>query len=505
MSGFDERPDVGGPGKATLAGPGAPPQPGPGKSTPTAPALPRTTAGAGVVAPSASGPTGAPSSVERYSDMLAVVLAAKNLTDHAEPDDPKVHEQVLALIAPLERRLGQLNDHQGRLAKFGAGNIAGQAALDMSEAAIRSWRQLLLLGAIVRTDELVTRFRIGAEVLQFLTGEQRDAPTLREFNHVSGLVGIGAASPIVIPLLVALAAEGTPLLAFAARVSARQVALWAAAHPLAALAASEALLGFGLQIGEGGWERFWGQLQDPQARWFVVAQVLMDYMHIRSGMGGHDAPAGSPRATAPRIEPDIEGARQRLEKARVALQQVQDAVASAEPTAGAPTDAAAPSSPKPVLPAREGGPSADRTTSATAPVASAGGQPGKADPAAVGPKTGEAAILGRSFRSPNTAHMPNAVAAKVLAKQWYDIHTDCSDLAHQLHDAVGSGRILRVEPAAPGTLRLLEDDLIENDLYYHEAYTDGAYVFDIRMSKAPIPKGDWTSVITRLNPGVRIK
>jgi hypothetical protein len=341
MSGFDERRDVSGPGKGTLTGPPAPATPGPGKNTLTAAALPRATHDAGV-APSASGPTGAPPSVEHYSDMLAVVLSAKNLTDHAEPDDPKVRGQVLGLIAPLERRLGQLNDHQGRLAQFGAGNIAGQAALDMSEAAIRSWRQLLLLGAMVRTDELVTRFRVGAEALQFLTGEHRDAPTLREFNHVSGLVGMGAAAPILTPLLVAVAVEEAPLLAFAARVSARQVALWAAAHPFAALAASEALLGFGLQIGEGGWEGFWGQLQDPQGRWFVVAQVLMDYMHIRGGMGGHDAPAGSPRAAAPGVEPDIEDARQRLEKARVALQQVHDAVASAEPAAraGAPRDAA---------------------------------------------------------------------------------------------------------------------------------------------------------------------
>jgi hypothetical protein len=499
MSGFDERPDVSGSGKATLTGRAAPPPPGPGKSTLTAPALPRTTARAGVGPPSASGPTGAPSSVERYSDMLVVVLAAKNLTDHAEPDDPKVHERVLALLAPLERRLGQLNDHQGRLAQFGAGNIAGQAALDISEAAIRSWRQLLLLGSIVRTDELVTRFRVGAEVLQFLTGEQRDAPTLREFNHVSGLVGIGAASPIVMPLLVALAAEGTPLLAFTARVTARQVALWAAAHPLAALAASEALLGFGLQIGEGGWENFWGQLQDPQGRWFVVAQVLMDYMHIRGGMSsGRPAPSGAEPA------PDLEGARQQLARARAALQQVHDAAANAEPaTPSAREPAAVADRGHQVAAEANGG----RTTTASAPVVSAAAaQPSKADAASIGSTNGEERILGRSFRAPNVARAPNpAAAAEALAQVPIDRNTDCADLSYRIQKAAGVGSILRAEPAKRGTLRVLEFGEIEEDMYYHEAYTDGAYVFDPRMSSSPIPKSDWIRVMTNLNPGVKIQ
>jgi Novel toxin 21/Domain of unknown function (DUF4157) len=288
--------------------------------------------------PAPSGPQashtqpGAPPSVKHYSDMLAAVQAAKALSDHAKPGDPHVRAQILALIEPVERRLGELNDHQGRLAQFGAGNVAGQSALDTSEAAIRSWRQLLLLGAMVRTDELVLRFRMGAEVLQFLTGEQRDAPTLRELNRVSGLVGMGAAAAVLTPALVALAAAEAPLLAFAGRLAAQRVALWAAVHPAAALAASEVLLGFGLQIGEGGWENFWAQLHDPQGRWFVLAQVLMDYMHVRGTMGGHDAaPTASPRRSAPvGAEADVEAARQQLAKARAALRQVHDAAASSE-------------------------------------------------------------------------------------------------------------------------------------------------------------------------------
>jgi hypothetical protein len=269
----------------------------------------------------------APPRVKHYSDMLAAVQAAKAISDHATPGDPEARAQILALLEPVERRLGELNDHQGRLAQFGAGNIAGQTALDTSEAAIRSWRQLLLLGAMVRTDELVLRFRMGAEVLQFLTGEQRDAPTLRELDHVSGLVGMGAGAAVLTPALVALAAAEAPLLAFAGRLAAQRVALWATVHPAAALAASEVLLGFGLQIGDGGWASFWGQLADPQGRWFVLAQVLMDYMHVRGSLGGHRAaPTASPRRSAPGgAEVDVEAARQQLAKARDALRQVHDA------------------------------------------------------------------------------------------------------------------------------------------------------------------------------------
>ena len=271
-------------------------------------------------------------SVQRYSDMLAAVLAARALTDRAQPDDANAHARVARLLEPVAQRLSQLDDHRGRLAQFGAGNIAGQAALDMAESAVRSWLQLLALGARVRTEELVTRFRAGAEPIRFLTGEHADAPTLREFDHVSRLVGIAAAVPVLAPALVALAAEEAPLLAFAGRLVARRVALWALAHPAAALAAAEALLGFGLQIGEDGWESFWDQLRDPRGRWLILIQVLMDYVHVRSGMSGHggaDAQPSRARGSEPAPEsshaPGTDGARERVAKLKATLQQVHDA------------------------------------------------------------------------------------------------------------------------------------------------------------------------------------
>ena len=266
-------------------------------------------------------------SVMLYSDMLAAVQAARRQSDHACSEDPRVQAQILALLEPVERRLDELNDHQGRLAQFGAGNIAGQMALDTSEAAIRSWLQRLRLGATVNTDEFVLRFRMGAEVLQFLTGEQRNAPTLREFNHVSRLVGLGAGAAVLAPALIALASEEASLLAFAGRVSAQRVALWAVSNPAAALASSEALLGFGLQIGEEGWQSFWEQLRDPQGRWFIVAQVLTDYVHVRMNVGNHSDPSTtSARRPGPAgADIDVAAARQQIARVRAVLEEVQDA------------------------------------------------------------------------------------------------------------------------------------------------------------------------------------
>ncbi|MEO7730240.1 MAG: Fic family protein, partial [Kofleriaceae bacterium] len=283
--------------------------------------------------------TGGPS-VQHYGDMLAAVLAARTLTDRANPDDTATQSQLTRLLEPVAKRLNELNDHQGRLAQFGAGNIAGQASLDMSEAAVRSWLQLSALGAKIRADELVTRFRAGAESIRFLTGERSDAPTLRAFNHASSVVGIGAASLILGPALIALAAEEAALLAFVGRVSAQRIALWALTNPAAALAASEALLGFGVQIGEDGWESFWDQLRDPQARWFIIVQVFMDYMHVRGGVSGHDgsSPGRSSAATGEQTtSPDTTHVRQRASKMRAVVQQINDAATTGSTRTGAPT------------------------------------------------------------------------------------------------------------------------------------------------------------------------
>ncbi len=251
-------------------------QPAPGKRTLEPPAAGEVAKGLEV--------SGTPS-VEHYDGMLAAVLAARDVTECANPGDMTAVGHLRRLLEPVAVRLNQLNDHQGRLAQFGAGNVAGQASLDMSEAAVRSWLQLVALHAKVRTDELVTRFRMGAEVIRFLTGEQTDAPTLRAFDRASRTsIELGAAAMVLGPPIVAVAAEAALPLAVAARVASQRVVLWAIQHPAAALAASEALFALGVQVGEDGWLSLWDQLRDPRGRWFLILQVLMDYMHVKSGM-----------------------------------------------------------------------------------------------------------------------------------------------------------------------------------------------------------------------------
>ncbi len=259
-----------------------------------------------------------------YDDMLVSVLAAQSVTERAVQGDSAARAQVFALLAPLEARLGQLNDHQGRLAQFGAGNLAGQAALDMAETAIRTWRQRLTLGTIVRTDELVLRFRAGAEPIRFLTGQAKDAPTLRELGRVSGRVATGAAAALASPAIIALAAAEAPLLAFAARTAATRISLWSLANPAAALAASEALLGYGIQLGEGGLAAFWAPLNDPQGRWLFLLQILTDYMHVQTALHP-SSPRPGPASGTPEPPPDLAGARQRLANIRQVLRQVDEA------------------------------------------------------------------------------------------------------------------------------------------------------------------------------------
>jgi hypothetical protein len=326
--------------------------------------------------------TAAPS-VQRYGDMLAAVLAAQRLTDRA-PHGAHAHAQVAQLLEPVARRLDQLNDHQGRLARFGAGHIAGQTALDMSQAALRSWLQRLQLGARIDTSQLVTRFRVGAEPIRFLTGERTDAPTLRAFDHASRLTATGAAALVLAPAVLAVAAEEAPLLAFAGRIASTRVTVWAFSHPAAALAASEALLGLGIQVGESGWGPFWDQLRDPVGRWFVIAQVLMDYMHVKSGMG-HAGPADPPPRSpstsagldpapgaAPEAVPSPVGARVRLARLQAVVQAVHDGAAASDDATHTPDTTSGPRSP---TPGRDAGPqerrlaSMDDATAAPAPPA----------------------------------------------------------------------------------------------------------------------------------------
>ncbi|MBX3162515.1 MAG: hypothetical protein KF773_41515 [Deltaproteobacteria bacterium] len=87
--------------------------------------------------------------------------------------------------------------------------------------------------------------------------------------------------------------------------------------------------------------------------------------------------------------------------------------------------------------------------------------------------------------------------------------TDCSEIAYELqqvHKGVGgNGQILRVTPKGFSRLKLVEYGKVDDIFLYHEVYTDGRYVYDPRLSKVPVPKGDWETLVRRMNPGAMIK
>nr|WP_256676832.1 DUF637 domain-containing protein [Pseudomonas sp. H3(2019)] len=79
--------------------------------------------------------------------------------------------------------------------------------------------------------------------------------------------------------------------------------------------------------------------------------------------------------------------------------------------------------------------------------------------------------------------------------------TDCSDIASKLFDAAGGkGKIIEVRPSKTGDLNVFENGATEPGQFYHQIYTDGRYVYDPRLSSAPIPKGDWEQHIKGINP-----
>jgi hypothetical protein len=260
-----------------------------------------------------------------YHDMLAAVLAAERLTDRCKLEDAR------RVLEPVEHRLAQLDEEAyKKLAKLGAGNVAGHAIFDTAKGAVSSWIRRLRLGAPIRTESMVLEFRMGAEAIRLVTGERDDAPTLAAFDHASRMVGIGAAALVAGPGIAALAIEEAGLLAFAARGGARSIAIWALHNPAQALAVAEVLLGLGVQVGEDGWEAFADQLKNPVGCLFIVMQVIMDGMHIRAAGGEprHPAmqpgpePVGGPIAAqrAPHAANDsLELARGRLKKLRSAV------------------------------------------------------------------------------------------------------------------------------------------------------------------------------------------
>jgi len=117
-----------------------------------------------------------------------------------------------------------------------------------------------------------------------------------------------------------------------------------------------------------------------------------------------------------------------------------------------------------------------------------------------------APFRGYQFRAVNPNHLPNPGAqAKMLDPAYQEFinnyNYDCSEIARDLYNAAGSGRIAQIHGVTKWTEVVIpEAGNMVRQYYNHYVYTDGGYVFDPRLSRVPIPWGDYLRLLKGLNP-----
>lgn len=247
----------------------------------------------------ASSRVAVPNATPKYTDMLAAVYAARQLSVTRNRAD-EIHAR--KLLMPVFERLGELRSAAvSKLRKFDAGYHAGLTSLSMSEAAIADWIQKISLGSSIEPSHLVSEFEIGGETIRFLTGEREDAKDLRGFDHASKLVGTAAAGVTLgLPLAAsvgAMIATEAPLLSFAARGGLSRLLAWGAANPVLAVELTSAFIGVGVAI--NSWDELIQALQDPREAAFLLMQVAMELAHLHQARS-----SGIRAAAAPHVEPE---------------------------------------------------------------------------------------------------------------------------------------------------------------------------------------------------------
>ena len=114
--------------------------------------------------------------------------------------------------------------------------------------------------------------------------------------------------------------------------------------------------------------------------------------------------------------------------------------------------------------------------------------------------------LNRPSRNTSSDYPPNqAVLDKMNDPNYQSLlnndNYDCSEIADRLLEAAGGeGHIIEVQPVDRfGEITIFENGVIKDDMTYHQVYTDGKYIYDPRLSKQAIPKGDWEKHIKSIN------
>jgi hypothetical protein len=122
-----------------------------------------------------------------------------------------------------------------------------------------------------------------------------------------------------------------------------------------------------------------------------------------------------------------------------------------------------------------------------------------------------------NFRKPNVFFSPNKKIVDLMATDKFKALLsneiiDCSEIAQILFDASGGkGKIITIKPneIIGGKVNIGERTAALNleirEYDYHTIFRDDRYVYDPRLSSDPIPRGDFQSIINKLNPeGVKM-
>jgi filamentous hemagglutinin len=164
----------------------------------------------------------------------------------------------------------------------------------------------------------------------------------------------------------------------------------------------------------------------------------------------------------------------------------------------------------PVLVGSGAGRASSSITTSTPPNATLASGNGSTDQSATNGTSDSSPTLpgmSRPLRAPNPDYAPNSTVVDAMNSSQVKAMVadtrcgDCSDIASYLYRAAGGeGQVIEVTPARPNNLNVYENGSLEAGQSYHQVYSDGQYVYDPRVSSAPIPKGDWMQLITKTNP-----
>jgi hypothetical protein len=263
--------------------------------------------------------------VTTYAEMLATLQAAQQFTEAGAGQDAEHGRDDYAharqLVEPVKLRMDVLAEHLHDVAgDLGLASTTTILTYGAAHTAVTDWYRQLALGATIEPRHLVTSFEVAEEIIKVLTGEQKDAPTLRTLGRAAKWTPLEIAGGAFGGALLgagggygaALAAEAWPAITstlsvdwYAARQGASIVATWALSHPEATYELSIFLGSIGFSIADAGGLSNWLHQIDSFESFVNVLGQMMDpvVQHEQSTGGRRNAPTATGMDLEPGAEP----------------------------------------------------------------------------------------------------------------------------------------------------------------------------------------------------------